>query len=67
MDFAAADLLNEQRQRIGHFMPCFVHHPEQDIIPIYPTLPNDMVRLIRIGEIVKEHIGPGAPVPKEGS
>lgn len=55
-DFDTCDLLNEQRQQIGTFLPCFVHHPDQGTIPIYPTLPTDMTHLIRIGQILKDHI-----------
>jgi hypothetical protein len=59
MDFTACEQLDEQRQRIGTFLPCFMHHPDQGTIPIYPTLPKDMVHLIRIGQILKDHIKSG--------
>jgi hypothetical protein len=43
----------EQLTNIGRFYPCFQHHPDEGIIPIYPTLPTDMTHLIRIGNIVE--------------
>jgi hypothetical protein len=43
----------EQLANIGSFYPCFQHHPDEGIIPIYPTLPTDMAHLIRIGNTIE--------------
>jgi hypothetical protein len=47
-EYAFAQLSN-----IGSFYPCFQHHPDEGIIPIYPTLPTDMTHLIRIGNTIE--------------
>src|SRR5262249_25094717 len=43
----------EQVRDTGSFYPCFQHHPEDGVIPIYPTLPTDMAHLIRIGNTIE--------------
>ncbi len=37
---------------IGSFFPYFVHHPDEPIISIYPTIPTDLSHLIRIWRTV---------------
>jgi hypothetical protein len=46
----------EQLSNIGSFYPCFQHHPEEGIIPIYPILPTDMTHLIRIGNTIERSL-----------
>jgi hypothetical protein len=56
--FEKADVLNDRLQRIGKFMPVFVHHPNEGMMKIYPTVPEDIGQLVRIARgifnIVKE-------------
>jgi hypothetical protein len=47
-----ADVALKQMDSIGTFLPCFVHHPEEPPIPIYPTIPADVSHLIRIADAV---------------
>lgn len=37
-----------QLDSIGSFLPYFIHHPDEPLIPIYPTIPTDLSHLIRI-------------------
>lgn len=37
-----ADLALVQMDTIGTFSPYFVYHPDEDPIPIYPTIPSDL-------------------------
>lgn len=46
--FERADVLNEKLQRIGKFLPVFVHHPNEGMVRIYPTVPEDIGQLVRI-------------------
>lgn len=47
-NFEQVDELTAQQSRIGTFMSCFIHHPGEEIIPIYPTVPQDIANLIKI-------------------
>jgi len=48
LDFARADEKFEQTEHIGQFHPYFIHDIEKGIIPIYPTLPEDVGHLVEI-------------------
>lgn len=41
---------------IGHFLPYFVHHPDDPPIPIYPTIPTDLSHLVRIWRTVAKSL-----------
>ncbi|MER9656635.1 hypothetical protein NKJ26_24600 [Mesorhizobium sp. M0152] len=45
---AEADELYEQLQKIGRFVPIIVHDPKQGGTRIYPTVPQDIGRMVRI-------------------
>ena len=49
----------EQLSNIGSFYLCFQHHPEDGVVPIYPTLPTDMAHLIRIGNTIERSLVAG--------
>lgn len=51
--FEEADVVFAALNQIGRFVHGFVHHPEGGVIPIYPTIPNDMGHLIQIGAVIK--------------
>lgn len=51
----------DRMNSIGTFLPYFVHHPEEPLIPIYPTLPNDMACLVKIWGIVRRTLAPPSP------
>ncbi len=46
--FEKVDMLNEKLQRVGKFLPVFVHHPDEGMMKIYPTVPEDIGQLVRI-------------------
>lgn len=48
-----ADRLFEQMNRIGKFFPYFMHHPDEQPIPIYPTIPNDVGHVIKLTMAVR--------------
>ena len=48
LNFEQVDELSAQQGRIGTFNSCFIHHPGEDTIPIYPTVPQDIANLIKI-------------------
>lgn len=52
--FEIADVLNERLQRIGKFLPVFVHHPNEGMMRIYPTVPEDIGQLVRIARGIFE-------------
>lgn len=55
-DFEQVEELNDQQGKIGTFMSCFLHHPDDDIIPIYPTVPQDIANLIKIVKRVHDFL-----------
>ena len=61
--FEKADLLNNQLQKIGRFMPVFVHHPDEGAIRIYPTVPQDIAQVVKIARgisnIISTKVGGG--------
>ena len=46
------DVLNAQQRKIGTFVPCFLHHPDEGRMEIYPTVPQDIANLIKITKLV---------------
>lgn len=47
-----AELVNAQfgrLERVGKFVPLFVHHPDEGVMKIYPTVPEDVGHLVKIG------------------
>jgi hypothetical protein len=52
--FEKADVLNEKLQRIGKFLPVFVHHPSEGMMNIYPTVPEDIGNLVKVARGIFE-------------
>ncbi len=46
--FEKATLLNDRLQRVGRFVPIFVHHPDEGGMKIYPLVPQDVGQLVKI-------------------
>jgi hypothetical protein len=41
------DRINSAKQRkIGTFVPCFVHHPGEGQMELYPTVPQDIASIV---------------------
>jgi hypothetical protein len=44
-----AEGIDKSEEKLGSFAPFFIYYPDEGALPPYPTLPTDMVNLIRIG------------------
>ena len=51
-----ANRLFNKAMRLGSFLAAFLHHPDEPLIPIYPTIPNDIGHLIEIGNVVLDFL-----------
>jgi hypothetical protein len=47
--FEKLDALREGRRRVGTLVPKFLHDPGEPMIDIYPTIPEDIGRAVKIG------------------
>lgn len=52
LQFDNVDATFSQWQRLGRFHPFFLHHPEEDPFPLYPTIPSDLANVVRIGRAI---------------
>jgi hypothetical protein len=55
-DFQKVQMIAQKQRSVGRFPMVFAHSPDEDPIPIYPTIPGDMVNLILIQEIILRHL-----------
>ena len=55
-DYEAADELEESQARLGQFLPMFLHHPREPIIPFYPTISQDLTYLTRVSQQVRDFL-----------
>jgi hypothetical protein len=55
-EFSRIDELNNEQERLGVFVNKFMHHPDEPLIPFYPTIPQDLAQLIRISSAVRQSI-----------
>lgn len=39
-------------ERVGDFMPGFGHHPNEPFMPLYPTIPTDVAKLVQLSNSV---------------
>ncbi|KQT04586.1 hypothetical protein ASG42_23340 [Rhizobium sp. Leaf391] len=66
-DFDTMRNLQRKRERIGIFIPIFAHDPGEEINDIYPTLPQDLGQMVKIGRIaqtfLRAHLAPAGPLP----
>jgi hypothetical protein len=51
-NYDAADAIMEQQRQIGRILPYFAHDPENGLIPIYPTTPEDIGHVVELCRIV---------------
>lgn len=54
--FEKAEAIAAQLRKVGTFRPIFHHHPNEGAISIYPTVPGDVGRAIRIARSISEII-----------
>ena len=62
LDFDSADRLRKEQEQLGQFRATFLHHPDEALIPIYPTVPQDLGYLVRISNSVRQFLQPSRPV-----
>lgn len=56
MQIEAAIETNDRMQKCGEFMPIFAHAPDESPYWIYPTIPEDIGKLIQIYNIVRDEL-----------
>jgi hypothetical protein len=66
-EFTRIDELNKEQERLGVFVSKFMHHPDEPLIPFYPTIPHDLAQLIRISSAVRQSIGPAPPATTQSA
>ncbi len=54
LDLEKAQRALENVGMLGKFSPYFVRHPNEPYMAIYPTIPADMVNLIRVTDVIEE-------------
>jgi hypothetical protein len=52
-DFEKLSDLRSARESIGTFVPIFLHDPKEKMMDIYPTIPQDIGTIVKIGRIVQ--------------
>ncbi|WP_454744683.1 hypothetical protein [Ciceribacter selenitireducens] len=61
-DFVEMRNLQRERERIGVFISIFVHAPDEEMNDIYPTIPQDLGQMVKIGRIsqdfLRAHLAP---------
>jgi hypothetical protein len=66
-EFTRIDELNNEQERLGVFVNKFMHHPDEPLIPFYPTIPQDLAQLIRISSAVRQSIGEAPPATPQSA
>ena len=55
-NFDEVELLRKHQSTIGQFVPYFIHHPDEPIIPMFPTIPQDICKLIKTSFAVRSFL-----------
>lgn len=55
-DYERVDELWAEQERLGTFLPLFLHHPQEDLVPFYPTIPQDLANLVRVSRAVRDFL-----------
>ena len=58
-DMDEAERLQEEQGRLGTFAPCFQHHPDEEVMPIFPTVPQDIANMLKIDRVVRDFLVSG--------
>lgn len=59
-EFEKLDALRERRRRVGTLVPKFLHDPGEPVIDIYPTIPEDIGRAVKIGRTMHTFLSESA-------
>jgi hypothetical protein len=52
----AANAALDGMDRLGRFMPYFLHDPDDGLIPIHPTVPDDIAHVLQLVRAVDDFI-----------
>jgi hypothetical protein len=55
LDLEKVDRTFEKMNSIGTFVPWFVHHPDEGPIKIYPTVPEDILQMMKLAQACLNH------------
>ena len=66
-EFSRIDELRDEQERLGVFVNRFMHHPDEPLIPFYPTIPQDLAQLIRISSAIRQSIGEASPATAQSA
>lgn len=66
-EFTRIDELNKEQEGLGVFVSKFMHHPDEPLIPFYPTIPQDLAQLIRISSAVRQSIREAPPATAQSA
>lgn len=55
-DFDGAEAIMEQIDNLGRFIPWFVHDPDKEPMPIFPTVPNDLGHLLDLFHAIDDFL-----------
>jgi hypothetical protein len=66
-EFSRINELNNEQERLGVFVNKFMHHPDEPRIPFYPTIPQDLARLIRISSTIRRSIVAAPPAAAQSA
>ena len=62
-DFDRMSELRLARERVGIFVPKFLHDPGEKSIEIFPTVPQDIGKLVKVGRVVHTFLGNASSQP----
>ncbi len=48
--------LRAASRRIGTFVPAFLHDPGEKVMELYPTLPQDIGQMVKVGRVVQSFL-----------
>jgi hypothetical protein len=57
-DYDLAGTLEKTQAALGQFLPKFLHHPREPLIPFYPTTSQDLTQLTRVSQLVRDFLRP---------
>jgi hypothetical protein len=52
LDFDAGNAALDEMERVGRFVPYFLHDPDDGVIRIYPTVPDDVGHVLQLMDAV---------------
>lgn len=54
--FSRIDELRKEQEKLGVFVGKFMHHPDEPLVPFYPTIPQDLAQLTRISSVIRQSV-----------